>query len=456
MRTKISLLRKVASSLYNVVILAALAGLAYWGHANHWHVPGWDGGRSQSGDGVGASGQRVDDDPAEATSEYPVIRFDSTAAVKLAGIDTIPVKQECLKVFVEANAAVGYDQTRIAELSSRVAGFVWSVHGKQGQFVRKGTLLALVDCQDVGKARAEYLQEVATSLHKLRRLERLRELAGRGAVSDATLREAEAESFEARVRRFNARQRLSNLGLDFDPERLEENDPEELRRHLNALGLPPEAKELFKDGPRTANLLPLVAPHDGVITRFDLVVGEWVAPEHPQIIVADVRTCWFRVGVRQEDVHHLAVGQSVYFTKAGQRLEGKLAWIGTAVDEKTRTVEARAVFANPLLKGKQRADEANPRVLRVNEFGTVRILVDELDGALLVPRDAVQLLEDDALVFVAQADGKTFQPRKVEVAPGRDNMVRLCSGVCCDDRVARSNTFVLKSELMKDSLQGGD
>src|SRR5262245_49287902 len=126
MRTKISLLRKVASSLNTFVILAALTCLAYWGHANHWQIPAWDTGR-QRDDATKWPGQRSEGDPHTATGEFPPIRFDSTAAVRLAGIDTVPVKQESLKVFVEANAAVGYDQTRIAELSSRVAGFVWSV-----------------------------------------------------------------------------------------------------------------------------------------------------------------------------------------------------------------------------------------------------------------------------------------------------------------------------------------
>src|SRR5262249_46064757 len=148
------------------------------------------------------------------------------------------VRAEPVDQFVEANAVVGYDQTRVAQLSSRVPGFVWKVTVHVGQFVHEGDVLALVDSQEVGQAKADFMQEYAASTFAATRLERLRGQFKDAAASEASLREAERNLWEARVRRFNAQQKLVNLGFQIDLGQWKDEEPEKLAQRIQLLGLP--------------------------------------------------------------------------------------------------------------------------------------------------------------------------------------------------------------------------
>src|SRR5262249_36459020 len=77
------------------------------------------------------------------------IQFASEEAVARAGVEVTEVLEAPLTESVSANGEVGYDQTRLARLASRVRGTVWRVDKVVGQPVRKGDVLALVDAAEV-------------------------------------------------------------------------------------------------------------------------------------------------------------------------------------------------------------------------------------------------------------------------------------------------------------------
>jgi cobalt-zinc-cadmium efflux system membrane fusion protein len=433
-------LRLVVSPLVNLFLLAGLAGALYLGHRTHWKVPAFADLWGEPGHHPAGKPPPAPESGASSDDLGGPVVFDSPEAVQQSGIECEPAVERPLDVLVQANAVVGYDQTRVAQLSSRVPGVIWKVNVRVGQFVRRGDVLIVVDSQEVGKAKADLLQEAAASAFQERRLRQLREGARNGSVPDATVRQAEAAAEEARIRRFNAQQRLINLGLDVPD--LTDTPTEELHRRLQFLGLPDSLVREIGHKTRTANLLPLVAPFDGVVTRLDVVVGERAAVEQPQLVMADVRRLWLRLALRKEDVDRVEIGQPVQFTADGNpahTAEGRLTWISTEVDEKTRTVQARAEVDNP----------------RSSPSSTAQIRVAHLPRAVLVPSKAVQRLGTTALVFVRGPDGKSFLPRKVELGTERDGRVHIRDGLTAGEPVAVSNSYVLKSELLRDSLVGG-
>ena len=110
-------------------------------------------------------------------------------------------------------------------------------------------------------------------------------------------------------------------------------------------------------------------------------------------------------------------------------------------------------MANPPLSALDTDTGEGPRLLRVNEFGTARVLVDTIPNALLVPAQAVQRLADQtAVVFVARPDGVTFEPRQVTLGQTEGGLVHIRSGVQPHERVVTTQSYILKSELMKDTL----
>ena len=81
------------------------------------------------------------------------IQFASTQALAKAGIDIAVVERRPILEAVVANGEVTYDETRMAHLSSRVAGSVWHVQKEVGDEVKRGEVLAVIDAGLVGIAK---------------------------------------------------------------------------------------------------------------------------------------------------------------------------------------------------------------------------------------------------------------------------------------------------------------
>src|SRR5262249_42970217 len=115
--------------------------------------------------------------------------------------------------------------------------------------------------------------------------------------------------------RQNAEQALANFGLPVRAEALNGMDDEEQHRFLRFVGLPAGLRQQLERETTSSSLLPLTAPFDGVVVSYHVAVGEYVGPSHaePLFIVADVRTMWVSVDVREEDAGRVKRGQELTF-----------------------------------------------------------------------------------------------------------------------------------------------
>ncbi|MBI2809084.1 MAG: efflux RND transporter periplasmic adaptor subunit [Planctomycetes bacterium] len=222
-----------SSRLWSAGVLIALVALGYWGHQNHWKVPAFRSFGLESAEEKAPGVKKM----APARAGYPVIEFASAKAVRHAGIACETAIERDVDLVIQANATVDYDKTKVAQLSARVSGQVWKITAALGRFVHRGDLLAIVDSPEVGQARTDFLQEHSSHHFAATRLQRLQAFAKQGAVSEGSLREAELAARETRIRRFNAQQKLLNLGLDIDLAIIEKQTPDEMSLDIQALGL---------------------------------------------------------------------------------------------------------------------------------------------------------------------------------------------------------------------------
>src|SRR5262249_21783686 len=149
--------------------------------------------------------------------------------------------------------------------------------------------------------------------------------------------------------------------------------PEEIGERLQFLGLETIARTLKAEKTATANLLPVKAPRDGVVIVRRASVGEEADPSKTLFVVADPSQMWLTLHIRpetlrafrQSDPKLLLQGKTIHFQPDGNREEvsARVAWVSTAIDEKTRTLEVRADLVNP--GGR----------LRANVFGAGRIVL---------------------------------------------------------------------------------
>lgn len=379
------------------------------------------------------------------------IQFASAAAAEKAGVDVDEVGEAPMEEFVAANGEVGYDQARVARLSSRLPGTVWRVDKQVGDPVRQGEVVALVDAAEVGKAKAEFLQAVAQL--ELRRLasEGLNKAAASGAVPERQVREGQTAVREAEIRVRGAEQALANLGLPPAADDFSGVPPDQFAARVQFLGLPEVLARGLDPKRTTANLLPVTAPFDGAVVGRTVVAGEVVDPGKALLEIADPRHVWLTLSVRQEDARRVKLGQRVRFRPDGDPEEaaGAVDWVSTAVDPKTRTVQVRATLDNP--DGR----------LRAGAFGPGRVVLRYEPYAVVVPREALHWEGDCFVVFVRDKDylkdgaPKVFHVRKVRPGAQDDRHVEILAGVLPGEVVATKGSAVLQAELLKAKLGEG-
>lgn len=394
------------------------------------------------------------------------IQFASTEIIERLGIEVTPAKYAPISESVLANGEIGFDPTRAARLSSRVAGTLFRVEKQVGDKVKRGDVLALVDAADVGKAKAELQQSVVNLDLKVQTLANLK--GSTGVVAGKSVQEADAAVAEAHVRMLAARQALVNLGLPLPKVDDISAEPELLTGQLQFLGLSDELAAEVAKSSSSSNLLPVRAPFDGEVTERSGVPGEVVAPNKVLFVVADTRTMWLTLNVRIEDAERIQPGQRVEFTHDGHHGPdaadaGTVTWISPAVDHATRMVPIRVKLPN------------NDERHHAHTFGTARIVLREEPRAIVVPANAVHWEGDCYVVFVRdknfeKSPYKVFHVRKIR--PGATEVrgeergargekiqtqpnIEIAAGLLPGELIASTNSGILRSELLKNNLGAG-
>jgi membrane fusion protein, heavy metal efflux system len=379
------------------------------------------------------------------------VQFASTDAIEKAGIDIAIVLERPIIETAVASGEVGYDQTRMAHLSSRVAGTVWQVERQIGDRVHKGDLLALIDAAEIGRAKAEFLQSIAQVRLKQAVYERVKTLAG-DVLSGRQYREAEAAWQEARIRLQSAQQSLVNLGLPVRADDFTDIDPSDIAPRIQFLGLPAHAIASLDAASTTSNLFPIRSPLDGVVIDRHVVPGEVVAAATTLFAVADTSRMWLTLHVREEDSKYISPGQPVLFRHGGKdesEIRGSVSWISTAADDQTRTIQVRVDLPNP--DGR----------LRANTFGAGRIVLRDEPSAIVVPTAAVHWDGTCHVVFVRDKDyhdlhrPKFFHVRSVRPGVQDGDSTEIIAGLLPGEVVASKNSVVLEAQLLKSNLGAG-
>jgi membrane fusion protein, heavy metal efflux system len=474
-------------SLSVAATLGVLVGVALLGHFYEWKLPAfskvWPWTKSDKDDDKDDEGKAApltnDDEVVEKPRKEELKDIElAPGTASRAGFHLATAQQRSMNHQIKAFGVLDFDQTRYAHLSTRAQGAVWRVEKGLGDRVHKGDVLAVIEAAEVGKAKAEFLQSVVQVNVRTTNLTFLN--MAKGSTPEKSIRDAETGLREARIKLLNDQQALVNLGLPIHSDELAGLTDEKMVRQVRLLGLPASLTQGLDPDALTANLLPLKAPFDGEVVSRDVVIGEIAMTTIPQFVLADLRSLWVMLDVRREEAAHLALGQEVTFLPDGVKddpnaepllaastlgllagsqgellgalsalpersdvARGRLNWISAEVDEKTRTVKARAEAVNP------------QRRLRPHTFGNGRILVRSQPEAVVVPSEAIQTDGPNQLVFVHVTDEK-FAPRLVTTGLRDEKYTEILSGVSPGERVVTVGSHVLKTELFKDRLGKDD
>jgi cobalt-zinc-cadmium efflux system membrane fusion protein len=243
---------------------------------------------------------------------------------------------------------------------------------------------------------------------------------------------------------------LTNLGLPIHPDSLKAVSDNQLAARIQFLGLPETYAKSFDPMMTTANLLPIVAPLDGVVSARETVAGEVVDSSKLLFVVVNVRQMWLTLDLRVEDAKLAAPGQEVRFQPDGNKeAKGTIFWISTEADPKTRTVKVRASLDNS--QGR----------LRANTFGSGKVVLREESQAVVVPNSAVHWEGCCHIVFVRdkgffkEGAPKVFHVRTVRLGAKDEKYTEIIAGALPGEVVATKGGAALRAELLRGNLGEG-
>jgi membrane fusion protein, copper/silver efflux system len=207
------------------------------------------------------------------------------------------------------------------------------------------------------------------------------------------------------------------------------------RRRLQLWNIPEDQVDSLEQTGVARRTIVLRSPMSGEIAEKMVTEGQAVQAGDNLFLIADRSVLWVDLAVFEMDARSVRVGSPVEVTVdalPGKIYEGRVTFIHPSLDEKTRTLTARAEVVN------------KDGALRPGMYATA-IIRRPTAQALTVPTEAVLPTGTQNLVFVNRGDGR-FMPRPVAVGVRGDSLVEIVQGLKPGDEVIASATYLLDSE----------
>ncbi|GGC68761.1 MexH family multidrug efflux RND transporter periplasmic adaptor subunit [Pedobacter quisquiliarum] len=272
-------------------------------------------------------------------------------------------------------------------LQSEISGLVTSINFTEGSNVKKGTVLVRINDRDI----QAQLQQVLTGQKLSQSNEnRAKQLLAKGAIS-----QEEYDTSLAELQSLNAQAQLVRAQL---------------------------AKAIIR------------APFDGKIGLRNISMGEYLTPNKIIASLSAVNPVKISFSVPEKYSGQIKVNSEVDFNTDGlnQTYKGKVYAIEPGINAQTRTLSIKALAQNPkndLLPG---------------SFAKIRLTLNTMDNALLIPNEAIIPVLKGKTVFISE-NGKAKQV-PVESGTRTADRIVITSGLKAGDTVLTTGAMALKND----------
>ncbi len=356
----------------------------------------------------------------------------SAAAQAQGQIETQPASTTDEPEVLRVSGHIALADNCVWRVGVRTHGVVGTVLVGAGDFVHKGAVVARYRADELRDSSARYHAAKA----ELARVQAATTLAQRNLERTGTLYELKAASQQqvdqARQDAVAAQSEVGRAQAEVD--RLKHLMEDDL--HVAVEPTP---------GDENADEVPIIAPADGYILEKNVTPGKAIDTRDDTFVIGDLSQVWMLASVRQDQLGPLRLGQPVRVTVAGvaeQQFEGKIANLGQALDPQTRTMQVRIVLRN------------SKNVLRPEMLATAEIPAGSPRRIVIVPSDAVQQMDGQDVVFVRTAPDR-FAVRPVQTAATRNGNTPILQGLHEGEPVVVRGSFILKSQLLRATLEQG-
>jgi len=271
------------------------------------------------------------------------------------------------------------------DLQSEVPGKLVRIYFREGEYVKKGTLLTKINDVDLRAQleRAQYAKQLA-------------------------------EAKEGRQRQLRDKEAVS---------------PAEYDVAINELNTATADIALIKAQIAKTEIR---APFSGVVGLRQVSEGSYVSPTTKIATLSSIDPVKIDFSVPEKYFNSVRRGSDISFTIQGSegRYTGRVYAVEPQIDQQTRTLLVRALCSN-----------GNGKIFP-GSFAQIDLVLNKIDGALMVPTEAVIPELQGKKVFVSK-DGKV-EPRIVEVGIRTSKTVQITSGLAAGDTVITTGILQVK------------
>ncbi|MBW1775056.1 MAG: efflux RND transporter periplasmic adaptor subunit [Deltaproteobacteria bacterium] len=341
----------------------------------------------------------------------------SEAQIRALGIGLAKAGPGNLEAVLTLPGEIILNDDRVALVTPYVSGYVREIRKRQGDPVRKGEVMAVLESREMADAGTAYLAAREWVVLAEKTFLREESLWRKKISPEQDYLESKMALSAARIEARSARQKLMALGLSKAfVDRLHKQKDASLTRYE------------------------IVSPLKGQVLGKNLSLGEMVESTAAVYRVADIGSVWVNINLLQKHLPYLKKGMAVqiWADDSIAPAPGKLTFIGPLVGKETRTAEGRATLSNP------------DGQWRPGLFVKAQIRIGKKDIPLLIPKKAVQTIEGNPVVFVPAEGG--FEATPISTGRSDRTHVEIISGLSLGDRYVTEGAFELKATLMTDSM----
>lgn len=359
----------------------------------------------------------------EALKEVELNEAQYTAS----GIELGTFTMKNLSDVVNANGYTELPPQNQADVSVHLSGVVQFINVIEGQFVKKGQVLATIESPEFAKLQEAYLTSKSNLEYLTLEYERQKTLSEENVNSKKVYQRTKSD-FEIEKAKFNS-----------------------LQKQLVLLNL--------SKAPATSSM-PILAPISGYITQVNIKIGSNAEVGKPLFSIIDNSKLHVDLLVYEKDLQKVKPGQNISFTLTNQdnvEIKGKVFTVSKAFENETKSVAVHADIAN--------TNQALIPGMYVNAL--IDVGVKRLQA---LPVDAVIRAEGREFIFILEeghkedgehkGEGRMFHFQRVEIKTGVTQLgfvqVTLLQKIAPNAQIVLKGAYYIQSHLVKSEGGGNE